>query len=66
MGFKCFMCPSGVDEFPFVDEDEIKKAVNVLENCDTVLAVSNFLFHSVSSQSFRCNFLVPCRKRRVH
>lgn len=39
VGFKCFMCPSGVDEFPNVNVTDIKRAVEILENKNTVLAV---------------------------
>lgn len=66
IGFKCFMCPSGVDEFPFVDEEEIRKAVKVLENTDTVLAVrSCFISPRLFTIILLC-FLVPRRKRRGH
>src|SRR5260370_36190021 len=29
-GFKCFLVPSGVDEFPAVDESELRRAMPVL------------------------------------
>ncbi len=29
-GFKCFLCPSGVDEFPSVDEGDLRSALPVL------------------------------------
>ncbi|GLV34239.1 uncharacterized protein CBL_00170 [Carabus blaptoides fortunei] len=38
VGFKCFMCPSGVDEFPNVVAEDIRRAVEILENKDAVLA----------------------------
>ncbi|XP_077291672.1 allantoinase [Arctopsyche grandis] len=38
VGFKCFLCPSGVDEFPHVIEDDLDKALKVLQNTKTVLA----------------------------
>jgi allantoinase len=31
-GFKCFLTPSGVDEFPCVDENELRKAMAVLSS----------------------------------
>ena len=31
-GFKCFLTPSGVDEFPCVDEHELRKAMAVLSS----------------------------------
>lgn len=40
VGFKCFMCPSGVDEFPYVDENYIEEAMKILEKTEAVLAVS--------------------------
>lgn len=30
-GFKCFLIESGVDEFPCVDEDDLRKALSKLE-----------------------------------
>lgn len=38
VGFKCFLCPSGVDEFPNVDSQDLEKAFNALEGTGTVLA----------------------------
>lgn len=38
VGFKCFLCPSGVDEFPCVAETELELALSKLENTGTVLA----------------------------
>src|SRR6266851_8433649 len=29
-GFKCFLVPSGVDEFPAVDEDDLRRAMPIL------------------------------------
>lgn len=40
VGFKCFLCPSGVDEFNAVSMGDVERALQILENCDTVLAVS--------------------------
>lgn len=39
VGFKCFMCPSGVDEFPYINANDIEEALEVLEQTDAVLAV---------------------------
>lgn len=44
VGFKCFMCPSGVDEFQYVDANDINEALKILEKTDTVLAVSQLSF----------------------
>ncbi|KAF5307938.1 hypothetical protein FQR65_LT06505 [Abscondita terminalis] len=38
VGFKCFMCESGVEEFPKVTEDDIEKAMRTLEGTNIVLA----------------------------
>lgn len=38
IGFKCFMGPSGIDEFPHVNYEDIEKALKVLEGTDAVLA----------------------------
>lgn len=39
VGFKCFMCPSGVDEFPNVTIPDIELAMERLAGLETVLAV---------------------------
>lgn len=39
VGFKCFLCPSGVPEFPNVNSDEFEIALKKLQNTDAVLAV---------------------------
>ncbi|XP_011496799.1 PREDICTED: allantoinase, mitochondrial isoform X3 [Ceratosolen solmsi marchali] len=38
VGFKCFLCPSGVEEFPHVNENDVKKALIELKDLNTVLA----------------------------
>ena len=30
-GFKCFLCPSGVDEFPNCEEVDVRQAMHVLQ-----------------------------------
>lgn len=40
VGFKCFLCPSGVDEFPNVTEEDVDMALSALENTGSLLAVS--------------------------
>ena len=37
LGFKCFLVPSGVDEFPCVTEADLRKALPVLKHHDAVL-----------------------------
>lgn len=38
VGFKCFLCPSGVDEFPNVGREDLEKAFAALEGTGSVLA----------------------------
>ncbi|XP_045519796.1 allantoinase-like [Pieris brassicae] len=38
VGFKCFLCPSGVDEFPNVGVEDLKVAFQALEGTGSVLA----------------------------
>lgn len=38
-GFKCFTCPSGIDEFPPVTEDDMRAAMRVLEPLGVPLLV---------------------------
>lgn len=40
VGFKCFLCPSGVDEFNAVTMNDVERALQILEGSNTVLAVS--------------------------
>jgi allantoinase len=39
VGFKCFLIPSGVDEFPNVTEDDLREAMPVLAGLGAVLIV---------------------------
>jgi hypothetical protein len=39
VGFKCFLCPSGVDEFPEVTKQDVEAALKELEGTNSVLAV---------------------------
>lgn len=41
VGFKCFLCPSGVDEFPCVDEESLHAALQQLAGTDSLL-----MFHA--------------------
>jgi len=38
-GFKCFLTPSGVDEFPHVEEADLRQAMPELARCGAVLLV---------------------------
>jgi allantoinase len=39
LAFKCFLVPSGVDEFEHVDEDDLRKAMPILASLDLPLMV---------------------------
>jgi hypothetical protein len=39
VGFKCFLYPSGVDEFPEVTKHDMEAALRELEGTNSVLAV---------------------------
>lgn len=39
LGFKCFLVPSGVDEFPYVREDDVRAALEQLHGTDAVFMV---------------------------
>jgi allantoinase len=39
LGFKCFLLPSGVDEFPYVSERDLRAAMNQLRGTDATLMV---------------------------
>ncbi|KAL6427570.1 hypothetical protein ACFW04_008806 [Cataglyphis niger] len=53
VGFKCFLCPSGVDEFPHVSVDDVEKTLMELLPTKTVLA-----FHAEYEQNERTNSLI--------
>src|SRR5262249_39423341 len=38
-GFKCFLVPSGVDEFPYVDEGDLRRAMPILARRNVPLLV---------------------------
>lgn len=42
VGFKCFLCPSGVDEFPNVTEDDVETAYKRLNGSNGLIAVNIF------------------------
>lgn len=41
VGFKCFLCPSGVEEFPNVTEEDVELAYQQLDNLNALIAVSD-------------------------
>ncbi len=48
-GFKCFLVPSGVDEFPCVDETDLRRAMPILARRDVPLLVHAELPHLIRS-----------------
>jgi len=48
-GFKCFLVPSGVDEFPAVDERDLRAALPILARRDVPLLVHAELPHLIRS-----------------
>uniref|UniRef100_A0A182PR28 allantoinase n=1 Tax=Anopheles epiroticus TaxID=199890 RepID=A0A182PR28_9DIPT len=59
IGFKCFLCPSGVDEFPHVTERQVQRAARLLEGTGAVLA-----FHAeLECQRGRTDATEPYRYR---
>jgi len=48
-GFKCFLVPSGVDEFPAVDERDLRRAMPILVQRDVPLLVHAELPHLIRS-----------------
>jgi allantoinase len=53
-GFKCFLVPSGVDEFPAVDERDLRRAMPILARRDVPLLVhaeSPALIQAVGAES---------------
>ena len=38
-GFKCFLCPSGVDEFPMVSQQDLEKAYIQLQSTSATILV---------------------------
>lgn len=51
VGFKCFLCPSGVDEFPNVTEEDVELAYKQLVGMNGLIAVGftyfQFSFDSI-------------------
>jgi allantoinase len=48
-GFKCFLVPSGVDEFPHVGEGDLRQAMPILARCGVPLLVHAELASPVSA-----------------
>ena len=44
VGFKCFLLPSGIDEFPHVNFDDVAEALNELTSTGSVLAVGFLIY----------------------
>lgn len=63
VGFKCFLCPSGVPEFPNVNATQVEIALQKLQNTDSVLAVgiqTKILKVSIINNSFFNKFCMNC------
>jgi allantoinase len=58
-GFKCFLVPSGVDEFPAVDEQELRRAMPVLARRGATLLV-----HAESPGVIQAQTQAPGPRRR--
>lgn len=57
VGFKCFLCPSGVDEFPCVDEHHVELAYKQLNGSDGLIAVLHFEMNHSTIQMIIDKFL---------
>lgn len=44
VGFKCFLCPSGVEEFPKVNAQELELALTEIRDLDVTVAVRSVSF----------------------
>lgn len=65
VGFKCFLCPSGVEEFPNVNETDVELAYQQVANMNAVIAVSLYSCSINNSCSYCDSFhflIVSCRK----
>ena len=69
-GFKCFMCFSGVDEFPQVNRDDLEQAYARLQNTSARILVSRLIHQSNRRLTLGPFILeitftptVPCRSR---
>lgn len=56
VGFKCFLCPSGVDEFPNVTIEDVEIAMVKLEHTNVVLAFHAELEESIKSSNAPNNY----------
>lgn len=65
VGFKCFLCPSGVEEFPNVNETDVELAYQQVANMHALIAVS-LNFCSINNLYSYCDafhfLIVSCRK----
>lgn len=50
VGFKCFLCPSGVPEFPNVNASDVEIALQKLQDTESVLAVSLYTINSLTKK----------------
>lgn len=60
VGFKCFLCPSGVPEFEAVSEEDVDKALVQLKGTGSVLAVIKDPYLLKIIQKHFVLLIVPC------
>lgn len=58
VGFKCFLCPSGVPEFPHVEESDVELALQTLSGTNAVLAVGSGIWAVEECLDAKINTLV--------
>ncbi|XP_077261820.1 allantoinase, mitochondrial-like isoform X2 [Temnothorax americanus] len=63
VGFKCFLCPSGVDEFPHVSVDDVRETLLKLLPTKTVLAV--YLLHHALRLHFSLNLFATTNRKCI-
>jgi hypothetical protein len=61
LGFKAFMCPSGINDFAHVSIDDIRKALPVLKKAGVPLLVHAELVHFIPPPQVREQNLEHCR-----
>jgi allantoinase len=59
LGFKCFLLPSGVDEFPYVSEKDLRAAMHQLRGTDATLMVHAELAGPIDAAAREQAALVP-------
>lgn len=65
-GFKCFLVPSGVDEFPFVQQADVEAALTQLRDRDVALMVHAELPGPIDEATAAIDAASPPRDRRAY